>query len=145
MVYPNPLSSKSPALSFNVSLFQPLIYTYRDIGQSKPGQRVVKPGVIILGSPGDPVVDDKSLPVRPSFAKNGSFMVFRKLEQNVLVLEDYVAKYWQTIPRDVAGDNSIILTTNQRKQLFAARLVGRFKSVSYAVAKSLFNKCRSLS
>ena len=72
-------------------------------------------------------------------------MVFRKLEQNVLVLEDYVAKYWQTIPRDVAGDNSIILTTNQRKQLFAARLVGRFKSVSFTVAKSLLNKCQSLS
>jgi hypothetical protein len=93
--------------------------------------------VVILGYPGDPVVDDKNLPVRPSFTKNGSFMVFRKLEQNVLVLEDYVAKYWKTIPRDVAGDNSILLTDNERKQLFAARLVGRFKSVSYAVAKSL--------
>ena len=64
-------------------------------------------------------------------------MVFRKLEQNVLALEDYVAKYWKTIPRDVAGDNSIILSTNQRKQLFAARLVGRFKSVSDGVAKFL--------
>ena len=63
-------------------------------------------------------------------------MVFRKLEQNVLVLEDYVAKYWQTIPSDIAGKNSITLTDNQRKQLFAARLVGRFKSVSYAIANS---------
>ena len=64
-------------------------------------------------------------------------MVFRKLEQNVLALEDYVAKHWETIPIDVAGDNSIFLTTDQRKQLFAARLIGRFKSVSYTVAKSL--------
>jgi hypothetical protein len=134
MVFPNPLSSKPPALSFQLSLFQPLIY--RGIGQSKPGQHVVKPGAIIMGYPGDPVFDNKNLPVRPSFTKNGSFMVFRKLEQNVLVLEDYVTKYWNTIPRDVAGNKSIILTDNQRKQLFAARLVGRFKSVSYAVAKS---------
>lgn len=135
MVFPNPLSSKPPALLFHLSLFQPLIY--RGIGDSKPGQHVVKPGALILGYPGDPVVDNKNLPVRPSFTKDGSFMVFRKLEQNVLVLEDYVAKYWQTIPRDVAGDNSIILSTNQRKQLFAARLVGRFKSVSDGVAKFL--------
>ena len=64
-------------------------------------------------------------------------MLFRKLEQNVLALEDYVEKYWETIPIDVAGDNSILLTTDQRKQLFAARLIGRFKSVSYALRKSL--------
>jgi len=76
----------------------------------------------------DPVFDNKNLPLRPSFTKNGSFMVFRKLEQNVLVLEDYVTKYWNTIPRDVAGNQSVILTNDQRKQLFAARLVGRFKS-----------------
>ena len=90
-----------------------------------------------MGCPGDPVFDNKNSPVRPSFTKNGSFMVFRKLEQNVLGLEDYVAKHWETIPIDVAGDNSILLTTDQRKQLFAARLIGRFKSVSYAVAKFL--------
>lgn len=94
--------------------------------------------MIILGYPGDPVFDNKNLPVRPSFTKNGSFMVFRKLEQNVLVLEDYVTKYWKTIPRDIAGDNSIILTDNQRKQLFGARLVGRFKSVSYGIANFIF-------
>ena len=64
-------------------------------------------------------------------------MVFRKLEQNVLALEDYVTKNWETIPIDVAGDNSILLTADQRKQLFAARLIGRFKSVSYALEKSL--------
>jgi hypothetical protein len=63
-------------------------------------------------------------------------MVFRKLEQNVLVLEDYVAKYWKTIPRDVAGDNGILLTDNRRKQLFTARLVGRFKSESVTSSPS---------
>ena len=131
----NPFSSKPPAFSFIIALIS--TYIYRDIGQSKPGQRVVKPGAIILGYPRDSVVDNKNLPVRPPFTKDGSFMVFRKLEQNVLVLEDYVAKYWQTmIPSDVAGKNSITLTTNQRKQLFAARLVGRFKSASYAIANS---------
>jgi hypothetical protein len=43
------------------------------IGEYKPGQRVIKPGVIILSYPGDLVIDNRNLPLRPSFTKN---MVF---------------------------------------------------------------------
>ncbi|KDR79158.1 hypothetical protein GALMADRAFT_208622 [Galerina marginata CBS 339.88] len=98
----------------------------KDIGTSKPGQRVVKPGVVIMGYPGDSVYDDADAVARPDFTKDGSFMVFRKLEQNVLFLEDYVNKNWRSIPAKPASDVS--LTDQQRKKLFAARMVGRFKT-----------------
>ncbi|KAI3611319.1 hypothetical protein WG66_002137 [Moniliophthora roreri] len=103
-------------------------FGWRDgIGHSKPGQRIVNPGVVILGYPGDPVYDNKDAVARPDFTKDGSFMVFRKLEQNVLFLEDYVNKNWQSIPADEPKDGTY-LTNDQRKNLFAARMVGRFKS-----------------
>jgi len=92
----------------------------------KPGQRVVKPGVVIMGYAGDPVRDDPGQPARPGFTKDGTFMVFRKLEQNVLFLEDYINKNWPSIPAQ--PKRGLQLTTEQRKLLFGARLVGRFKS-----------------
>ncbi|KAI5989297.1 hypothetical protein EDD15DRAFT_2284759 [Pisolithus albus] len=95
-------------------------------GVPKPGQHVVKPGVIIMGYPGDPVYDDPRRPARPSFTKDGTFMVFRKLEQNVLFFEDYVNKNWPSIPAQ--PETGVQLNTEQRKLLFGARLVGRFKS-----------------
>ncbi|ESK95378.1 hypothetical protein Moror_3816 [Moniliophthora roreri MCA 2997] len=97
----------------------------KDIGGSKPGQRIVNPGVVIMGYAGDPVYDNQG--ARPGFTKDGSFMVFRKLEQNVLFLEDYVNKNFQSVPADEPKDGTY-LTDDQRKQLFAARIVGRFKS-----------------
>jgi len=100
----------------------------KNIGQSKPGQRIVNPGVIILGYPGDPVYDNTDALARPGFTKDGSFMVFRKLEQNVLFLEDYVNKNWTSIPAKVGQDGDVSLTTGQRKKLFAARMVGRFRT-----------------
>ena len=123
-----------PALKYVASLtFHSTLlnHLYRGIGHSKPGQRIVNPGVVILGYPGDPIYDDKDAVARPDFTKDGSFMVFRKLEQNVLFLEDYVNKNWRSIPADEAKDGTS-LTDEQRKKLFAARMVGRFKSVSYA-------------
>lgn len=97
----------------------------RGISVPKPGQRVVKPGAIIMGYPGDPLYGAK--PVRPEFTKDGAFLVFRKLEQNVLFLEDYTNKNWPSIPAE--PEKGVSLDEKQRKELFAARLVGRFKSV----------------
>ncbi|KAK7051605.1 hypothetical protein VNI00_004584 [Paramarasmius palmivorus] len=96
----------------------------KEIVHPKPGQRVVKPGVLVLGFPGDPVYDVKGM--RPTFTKEGSFMVFRKLEQNVLFLEDYTNQNWTFIPANVPGDKP--LDEDERKGLFGARIVGRFKS-----------------
>jgi len=89
----------------------------------KPGQRLVKPGVIIMGYPGDPLYAKAA---RPEFTKDGAFMVFRKLEQNVLFLEDYTNTNWRSIPAE--PENGLSLSEEQRKELFDARLVGRFKS-----------------
>ena len=47
------------------------------------GQNQCDPGVIIMGYKGDPVFDstDPRIPARPDWPKDGSLMVFRKLEQ----------------------------------------------------------------
>ena len=74
-----------------------------------------------MGYEGDPNCSS-----RPAFAKDGPFMVFRKLEQAVLPFEDYVDKNYKTIRRDELGDGTF-LTHQQRKDLFSARLVGRLK------------------
>ncbi|EFI27470.1 hypothetical protein CC1G_15505 [Coprinopsis cinerea okayama7 len=95
--------------------------------QARPGQRVVKPGVIIMGYPGDPVLDVPTALQRPSWTKDGAFLVFRKLEQNVLFFEDYIEKNWRSIPANERG-NGVYLTDEERKTLFGARMVGRFKS-----------------
>ena len=95
------------------------------------GQVVVNPGVIVMGYEGDPDCDN-----RPAFAKDGSFMVFRKLEQAVLPFEEYVDKNYKTIRRDEPGDGSF-LTRQQRKDLFGARMVGRFKSVCHSTHSPL--------
>lgn len=81
-----------------------------------------------MGHAGDPIVDDTSRVQRPEFTKDGSFMVFRKLEQAVLSFEDYVNKSYFSIPSDEPNDGSL-LTVSERKDLFGARLFGRFKKV----------------
>jgi len=98
-----------------------------NLGDARPGQRVVKPGVIIMGYPGDPVIDDKTQLARPDWTRDGSFMVFRYLEQNVLFFEDYIEENWRSIPANAAGSGSD-LTDEERRKLFGARLMGRFKS-----------------
>lgn len=136
-----PTGSQISRLPFH-SLYRSFnhLYIYRDVGESKSSQRVVcQVRCDHLGYPGDPVFDNKNLPVRSSFMKNRSFIVICKLEQNVLVLEDYVVKYWKTIPRDVAGDNSILLTDlliTRESSCLLRGWFGHFKSVSYAVAIS---------
>ncbi|KAK7038734.1 hypothetical protein VNI00_010619 [Paramarasmius palmivorus] len=106
---------------FRDGISQPAL---KGIVQPRSGQRVVNPGVVVLGYPGDPVYDKKS--TRPAFTKEGSFMVFRKLEQNVLFLEDYTNQNWSSVPADVPGGKP--LDEDERKKLFEARLLGRFKS-----------------
>ncbi|KAF8307456.1 Dyp-type peroxidase [Clavulina sp. PMI_390] len=91
----------------------------------QPGQRIVKPGVIIMGYPGDPIKDDPSLVQRPGFCKDGSFMIFRKLEQDVLGFNDYIDRNWTAVPSKVGNKK---LTEKQRRDLFGARMVGRFKT-----------------
>jgi Dyp-type peroxidase family len=105
---------------FRDGISQPAL---RGVCRPHRGQVTVDPGVVVMGYKGDPKENDHQ---NPKF-KDGSFMVFRKLEQAVLPFEDYVDKNYKTIRRDEPRDGTF-LTRNQRKDLFGARLVGRFKS-----------------
>ena len=108
MAYPNPLSSK-PESTFSTSY----AFIFRGLCEPHKGQRLVNPGVVLMGYPGDSVLDRPDSIQRPRFTKNGTFMVFRKLEQDVCGFEKYV--------EDNRGRDS--------SALFAAKMVGRFKSV----------------
>ena len=87
------------------------------------GQNECDPGVIIMGYKGDPVFDstDPDIHKRPTWTRDGTFMVFRKLEQDDKGFEDYCRqKYVRR--KD--------LTFQEGADLWGARMVGRWKSVS---------------
>ncbi|KAK7691256.1 hypothetical protein QCA50_004649 [Cerrena zonata] len=97
----------------------------------RPGQIQVDPGVIIMGYKGDPVFDnqDPNAPKRPAWTKDGAFMVFRKLEQDVGGFEDYLTRnrqrwkdFWPT------GTVQPPLTDDEGAELWGARMIGRFRS-----------------
>ncbi|KAK1223999.1 dye-decolorizing heme-containing peroxidase [Marasmius sp. AFHP31] len=77
-----------------------------------PGQAIVKPGVILLGEEGDDVS-------RPDWAKSGSFLCWRQLQQ--LVPEYH--QYLDANAPDVAG-----LSRDESVHLFGSRMMGRWKS-----------------
>ncbi|KAJ7885150.1 fungal peroxidase [Mycena olivaceomarginata] len=78
-----------------------------------PGQSVLNAGAILVGETGDTVT------TRPAWAKDGSFLVFRQLEQLVPEFNKFLT------------DNPIVedgLTAQQGSDLLGARMVGRWKS-----------------
>lgn len=83
-----------------------------------------------MGYPGDPVYDNPDRVPRPDFTKDGSFMVFRKLEQDVYLFEDYINTNYVSISPDEPQDGRS-LTVAERKALFGARMVGRFKKAGH--------------
>ncbi|WP_233828414.1 Dyp-type peroxidase [Paraburkholderia sp. ZP32-5] len=93
--------------------------------QGQPGQDLLWPGEFVLGYPtqidhADPNVDGPNpnagpLSVaKPAWTSNGSYLVFRRLEQDVPNFESHV--------RELA------LANNISAELMGARLVGRYKS-----------------
>lgn len=95
------------------------------------GQLEADPGVLILGYPGDPLVDNPLGPQRPDWARDGSFMVFRKLEQDVKGWNNFVAKsakYWQgftPVPDEIQPP---FKDDDEKANFVGAALVGRWKS-----------------
>lgn len=85
--------------------------------QGLPGQDLVWPGEFVLGYPGQsPHSPDKPGPIAPlpaPWAKNGSYMVFRRLEQRVPEFRSFVAAQ--------AG------RLGMPPELLAARMVGRWR------------------
>ncbi|TDL17953.1 Dyp-type peroxidase [Rickenella mellea] len=79
-----------------------------------PGQEVVPPGIIVVGADGDP-----NLASRPAWAANGSFLVYRQLNQLVPEFD----KFLLDNPIQEPG-----LPPAQGSELLGARLVGRWKS-----------------
>jgi len=77
-----------------------------------PGQTVIPAGMILLGENGDTIT-------RPAWAKDGSFLAFRQLQQLVPEFN----KFLTDNPIPVSG-----LTSDQGSALLGARMVGRWKS-----------------
>ena len=76
-----------------------------------PGQNVVPPGILVCGTDSDPV------PNRPSWAKNGSFLAYRQLQQLVPEFDKFLT------------DNPLPgLPRDEGSALLGARIVGRWKS-----------------
>ena len=76
-----------------------------------PGQVVVDSGILICGTVNDPVQN------RPSWAKNGSFLAYRQLQQLVPEFDKFLT------------DNPLPgLPRDKGSALLGARLVGRWKS-----------------
>jgi len=73
-----------------------------------PQQGSIRQGIVLCGREGDPN------PNRPAWTKDGSFMCFRKLKQDVPA--------WNKMLVDVSN----VIGTHS--QLLGARLIGRWKS-----------------
>ncbi|KAF8143463.1 dye-decolorizing peroxidase precursor [Mycena galopus ATCC 62051] len=80
-----------------------------------PGQTAVDAGIFLLGEASDPVTTT----ARTSWAKDGSFLVFRQLEQLVPEFNKFLADN----PLDVEE-----LGPEAGSELLGARMVGRWKS-----------------
>ena len=79
------------------------------LAEPYPGQATVDPHVFVLGAQGGP-----QLPANLAWMSNGSYMVFRKLEQNVAAFENFVVTEAERHGMDA--------------DLLAARMIGRWKS-----------------
>lgn len=83
-----------------------------------PGQDLLWPGEFVFGYPGqdpdDPVTAGPPPPMAAPWMKNGSFMVFRRLEQKVPEFRRFVAERAARLGMD--------------RELLASRMVGRWKS-----------------
>nr|AVJ41190.1 dye-decolorizing peroxidase [Irpex lacteus] len=89
--------------------------TIPGFGTPHPGQAVVDPGIIFTGRSKDPVMN------RPSWALDGSFLVFRKLKQLVPEFNKYVL---DNALQNQAGN----LTVEEGAELLGSRMFGRWKS-----------------
>jgi Dyp-type peroxidase family len=86
--------------------------------QGLPGQDLIWPGEFVFGYPGqdpeDPVKAGKPPDMATPWMRNGSYMVFRRLEQKVPEFRRFVAEQAARLGMD--------------RQLLAARMVGRWRS-----------------
>lgn len=97
-----------------------------------------------MGYQGDPFFNDPNN-VRPDWTKDGSIMVFRKLEQLVPEFDNFLAKSgpkWRewmspTAVKEIAPP----LSDKEGAALWGARMIGRWKSVSRVSRWSFIDPC----
>jgi hypothetical protein len=103
------------SIDANSAPFEASLYGY-------PGQSLVWPGEFVLGNPAsgpDPRLPGPVSTAGPSWTRNGSFLVYRKLYQDV-------ALFWKSIAslRTSVGGDAVFADDTA----LAARLVGRWPS-----------------
>jgi deferrochelatase/peroxidase EfeB len=89
-----------------------------------PGQLLVWPGEFVFGYPAasaDPLVPGAVAQPGPQWSRNGSYLVYRRLRQDVQAFEDFIAQQ-ATHLREQSG------FANWTDDRLAAALVGRWKS-----------------
>jgi Dyp-type peroxidase family len=89
-----------------------------------PGQDLVWPGEFVLGQPAsspDPLVPGISNPTIPGWTRNGSFLVFRRLRQDV-------GLFWRTMADIAGGLKKTTGFEEMSDERLASRLVGRWPS-----------------
>ena len=84
-----------------------------------PGQETVRQGIILLGRDGDAPILNGQPVTRPSWALDGSFLVFRYLFQLVPEFNTFLEQN----PITSTG-----LSREEGSKLLGARLMGRWKS-----------------
>ncbi len=89
-----------------------------------PGQNLVWPGEMVIGYAGsspDPLIPGQQLDPVPDWTRNGSFLVFRRLRQDV-------GLFWRTM-RDKAGELAGLPGFDgMSDEKLASRIVGRWMS-----------------
>jgi Dyp-type peroxidase family len=89
-----------------------------------PGQDLVWPGVLILGHPAtgpDPLIPGLPYPAVPDWTRNGSFLVFRRLRQDV-------GLFWRTMKQEAAQLAGLPGFEGMTDEILASRIVGRWES-----------------
>jgi Dyp-type peroxidase family len=89
-----------------------------------PGQDLVWPGVLLLGHPAtspDPLVPGLPSQAVPEWSRNGSFLVFRRLRQDV-------GLFWRTMRDEAERLHGLPGYETMTDDLLASRIVGRWPS-----------------
>jgi Dyp-type peroxidase family len=89
-----------------------------------PGQDLVWPGVLVLGHPAtspDPLIAGTPSPAVPDWTRNGSFLVFRRLRQDV-------GLFWRTMRQEAERLAGLPGFEGITDETLASRLVGRWQS-----------------
>jgi len=106
--------------------------TPRHIGKAEPeahlfgfpGQDLIWPGEIVLGHPStspDPLIPGVTTAPIPTWTQNGSFLVFRRLQQDV-------GLFWRTMRDKAQALNTVSGFAGMTAERLAALLVGRWAS-----------------